>query len=148
MDSFDFQEINLDPMRIKISPTTFQLIDDLHQEEIECLQCFVKVLAKGDPEEISKWLEKLIDHAERHFHEEELHMIRVHYPGLDAHWHAHAQEIRRMREAQVQWEDEQDVVDLWSFLNHQYLTWFEKHTRRFDLPAAEFIRQFDKAADA
>ena len=45
----------------------------------------------------------------------------------------------------MNWEDERDSLQLWKFLEYYYMAWFEDYAQDFDIPATEFIRQFEEA---
>jgi hemerythrin-like metal-binding protein len=142
-----YQDVEIEVRKIKVSRTTLQLVDQIHDDEIELLRQFIDILGQGDEEQISLWLEKLIEHADAHFREEDAQMFRVKYPGFDAHWHAHGQALKRMLDAQRHWEEDKDLMALWRFIDKHYLLWFDNHTLKFDLPAVEYIKQYDEQSE-
>ena len=56
---------------------------------------------------------------------------------------AHSETLKVIREARKNWDEERDLMQLWNFLEYDYMAWFEQHVRDYDLPAAEFIRQYE-----
>ena len=60
------------------------------------------------------------------------------------HVEAHSETLKVIREARKNWDEERDLMQLWNFLEYDYMAWFEHHVRDYDLPAAEFIRQYEE----
>ena len=65
-------------------------------------------------------------------------------PGFKRHVDAHSETLKAIREARKNWDEERDLMQLWNFLEYDYMAWFEHHVRDYDLPAAEFIRQYEE----
>lgn len=127
-----------------ISSTSWRVMDELHQAEVDMLNQLLGLLPEADDEIIDEWLEKLERHTQHHFTEEEAEMERIAYPQYDSHRYAHAETLRHLREARRMWEQERDLMRLWNFLEKDYFDWFEKHVRQFDMPVAEHIRRFSQ----
>ena len=51
--------------------TQLEVIDDLHREEIEILNDFMRVLPNSDDDQIDEWLQRLEGQVLHHFNEEE-----------------------------------------------------------------------------
>ena len=64
------------------SSTQLEVIDDLHREEINLLNEFMKVLPNSDDEQIDDWIEHLERQVLHHFNEEEACMKRVMRPAF------------------------------------------------------------------
>ncbi|MEL0220610.1 MAG: hemerythrin family protein [Deltaproteobacteria bacterium] len=124
--------------------TQLEVIDDLHREEIEILNDFMRVLPNSDDDQIDEWLQRLEWQVLHHFNEEEACMKRVMCPGFKRHVDAHSETLKAIREARKNWDEDRDLMQLWNFLEYDYMAWFEHHVRDYDLPAAEFIRQYEE----
>ena len=127
------------------SSTQLEVIDDLHREEIDLLNEFMKVLPNSDDEQIDDWIQRLERQVLHHFNEEEACMKRVMYPAFKKHVEAHSETLKAIKEAKKAWEEERDLLQLWNFLEYDYMAWFEHHVRDFDIPTAEFIRRYEEA---
>jgi hemerythrin-like metal-binding protein len=127
------------------SSTQLEVIDDLHREEINLLNEFMKVLPNSDDEQIDDWIQRLERQVLHHFNEEEACIKRVMYPAFKKHVEAHSETLKAIKEVKKNWEVERDLLQLWNFLEYDYMAWFEHHVRDFDIPATEFIRWHEEA---
>ena len=66
--------------------TQLEVIDDLHREEIEILNDFMKVLPNSDDDQIDEWLQRCEQQVLHHFKEEEACMKRFACPDLKSMW--------------------------------------------------------------
>ena len=102
----------------------------------------MRILPNSDDDQIDEWLQRLEQQVLHHFKEEEACMKRFACPGFKKHVEAHSETLKVIREARKNWDEERDLMQLWNFLEYDYMAWFEHHVRDYDLPAAEFIRQY------
>ena len=63
-----------------------EVIGDLHREEIEILNDFMRVLPNIDDDQIDEWLQRLEQQVLHHFKEEEACMKRFACPDLKSMW--------------------------------------------------------------
>ena len=66
--------------------TQLEVIDDLHREEIEVLNDFMRDLPNSDDDQIVEWLQRLEQQVLHHFKEEEACMKRFACPDLKSIW--------------------------------------------------------------
>ena len=66
--------------------TQLEVIDDLHREEIEILNDFIRDLPNSDDDQIVEWLQRLEQQVLHHFKEEEACMKRFACPDLKSIW--------------------------------------------------------------
>ena len=66
--------------------TQLEVIDDLHREEIEILNDFMRDLPNSDDDQIEEWLQRLEQQVLHHFKEEEACMKRFACPDLKSMW--------------------------------------------------------------
>ena len=66
--------------------TQLEVIDDLHREEIEVLNDFMRDLPNSDDDQIVEWLQRLEQQVLHHFKEEEASMKRFACPDLKSMW--------------------------------------------------------------
>ena len=66
--------------------TQLEVIDDLHREEIEILNDFIRDLPNSDDDQIDEWLQRLEQQVLHHFKEEEACMKRFACPDLKSMW--------------------------------------------------------------
>ena len=66
--------------------TQLEVIDDLHREEIEILNDFIRDLPNSDDDQIDEWLQRLEQQVLHHFKEEEACMKRLACPDLKSMW--------------------------------------------------------------
>ena len=66
--------------------TQLEVIDDLHREEIEILNDFMRVFPNSDDDQIDEWLQRCEQQVLHHFKEEEACMKRFACPDLKSMW--------------------------------------------------------------
>ncbi len=77
--------------------TQLEVIDDLHREEIEILNDFIRDLPNSDDDQIDEWLQRLEGQVLHHFNEEEACMKRVMCPCFKRHEDAHSETLKAIR---------------------------------------------------
>ncbi len=108
------------------------MINQLQKEEIEILEKLIEVLPPSEDEVIDEWLGRLERHTKHRFKDEETCMIRSGYHFLSEHWREHTLAMDRIRKARADWEEDQNVLTLWNFLERDYFDWFMQHLVDFD----------------
>lgn len=127
--------------------TGIELVDDEHRTLFEIIKetndliCAEHLHDKYD--KIMELLAKLKDYTEFHFHDEEMLMERIGYPGLEAQKHAHAAFVERLVDIDLNTLDEIDndqqsyLLDLINFL----ISWLTNHILVSDKKIGEYVRQ-------
>ena len=127
--------------------TGIELVDDEHRTLFEIIKetndliCAEHLHDKYD--KIMELLAKLKDYTEFHFHDEEMFMERIGYPGLEAQKHAHAAFVERLVDIDLNTLDEIDndqqsyLLDLINFL----ISWLTNHILVSDKKIGEYVRQ-------
>lgn len=127
--------------------TGIDLVDDEHRTLFEIIKetndliCAEHLHDKYD--KIMELLAKLKDYTEFHFHDEEMLMERIGYPGLEAQKHAHAAFVERLVDIDLNTLDEIDndqqsyLLDLINFL----ISWLTNHILVSDKKIGEYVRQ-------
>ena len=127
--------------------TGIELVDDEHRTLFEIIKetndliCAEHLHDKYD--KIMELLAKLKDYTEFHFHDEEMLMERIGYPGLEAQKHAHAAFVERLVDIDLNTLDEIDndqqsyLLDLINFL----ISWLTNHILVCDKKIGEYVRQ-------
>lgn len=125
--------------------TGIELVDDEHRTLFEIIKetndliCAEHLHDKYD--KIMELLAKLKDYTEFHFHDEEMLMERIGYPGLDAQKHAHAAFVERLVDIDLNTLDEIDndqqsyLLDLINFL----ISWLTNHILVSDKKIGEYV---------
>ena len=109
-----------------------RVVNQLQKEEIEILEKLIEVLPSSEDEVIDEWLDRLERHTKHRFTDEEARMIRSGYPFLSEHRREHTLAMDRIRKARTDWEEDRNVLTLWSFLERDYFDWFMQHLMDFD----------------
>ena len=84
-------------------------IDDAHEQLFSLLNQLHDGLRVGAP--VAQALTALMEHAAKHFEDEEAHMAASAYPGLGAHKAEHAELIQQVRAFQLQHAAQSDAAD-------------------------------------
>lgn len=125
--------------------TGIELVDDEHRTLFEIIKetndliCAEHLHDKYD--KIMELLAKLKDYTEFHFHDEEMLMERIGYPGLEAQKHAHAAFVERLVDIDLNTLDEIDndqqsyLLDLINFL----ISWLTNHILVSDKKIGEYV---------
>ena len=125
--------------------TGIDLVDDEHRTLFEIIKetndliCAEHLHDKYD--KIMELLAKLKDYTEFHFHDEEMLMERIGYPGLEAQKHAHAAFVERLVDIDLNTLDEIDndqqsyLLDLINFL----ISWLTNHILVSDKKIGEYV---------
>jgi len=108
------------------SSTQLEVIDDLHREEIDLLNEFMKVLPNSDDEQIDDWIQRLERQVLHHFNEEEACMKRVMCPNFKKHVEAHSETLKAIKEAKKTGRRSEIYCNFGTFLN--MTTWLGSNT--------------------
>ena len=58
---------------------------------------------------------------------------------LEKYVEAQSETLKVIKEAQINLEEERDLLQLWNFMEYDKTGWFEHHMWNFDIQATEFI---------
>lgn len=122
--------------------TGIEMIDEEHKKLFEIIKDANDVvhaeLLHDKYDEIIRILSELKTYTEEHFHDEEIFMEQIHYPGLDAQKKAHTGFIEKLSEIDLDDLDENQqsyLEDLITFL----LNWLSIHILHMDKKISETI---------
>ncbi len=104
----------------------------------------MEVLPSNDNVVIDEWLNRLERFTLHRFNEEEAEMRRLGYPHLDEHQKDHSMALSKLRVTRRMWDNDQNTVHLWHYLDKDYFNWFTQHLNNFDIPADNFSRRNHK----
>ena len=127
--------------------TGIQLVDDEHQRLFEIIRevntLINNELLHDKYDEIMRLLAELRSYTEFHFHDEEMLMERIQYPGLAAQKRAHAAFVERLVEIDLSDLDDMDnnQQDYLNELIQFLLGWLSNHILVSDKKIGEYIRQ-------
>ncbi len=113
----------------------FEPMDSVHREFVDLL-----ALAQGAPDAaLPQAWSVMLDHTERHFHQEDEWMRKTHFASADNHMLQHRVVLNVLREglAQARAGDCQPVREMAGEL----AAWFAKHTQSLDAALALHMRR-------
>ena len=127
--------------------TGIELVDDEHRRLFEIIKetndLIHEELLHDKYDEIVRLLTELRNYTEFHFHDEEVLMERIQYPGLDAQKRAHSAFVDKLVDIDLSDLDEMDnnqqtyLNDLVQFL----LTWLSNHILGSDKKIGAYMRE-------
>ena len=127
--------------------TGIELVDDEHRRLFEIIKetndLIHEELLHDKYDEIMRLLTELRNYTEFHFHDEEVLMERIQYPGLDAQKRAHSAFVDKLVDIDLSDLDEMDnnqqtyLNDLVQFL----LTWLSNHILGSDKKIGAYMRE-------
>ena len=124
---------------------SLESMNETHMEEVEILNTLLGQLeAKEEFGNISKTLEKLLEHIQEHFAGEEKMMQDAQYPSLNMHKADHDKVLNEVRYAEMEWRNRKEVDALKEYIEEEIVTWLDQHIKAMDTPTADFLLQFAK----
>lgn len=127
--------------------TGIELVDDEHRRLFEIIKetndLIHEELLHDKYDEIVRLLTELKNYTEFHFHDEEVLMERIQYPGLDAQKRAHSAFVDKLVDIDLSDLDDIDnnqqtyLNDLVQFL----LTWLVNHIKGMDKKIAVYMQE-------
>ena len=127
--------------------TGIKQVDDEHKRLFEIIRetndLIHEELLHDKYDEIMRLLTELRDYTEFHFHDEEVLMERIHYPGLAEQKRAHTAFVERLVEIDLSELDDMDdnqqeyLLGLIDFL----LSWLSNHILGSDKKIGDYIRE-------
>lgn len=127
--------------------TGIELVDEEHRRLFEIIKetndLIHEELLHDKYDEIVRLLTELRNYTEFHFHDEEMLMERIQYPGIDAQKRAHSAFVEKLVDIDLSDLDEMDnnqqtyLNDLVQFL----LTWLSNHILGSDKKIGAYMRE-------
>ena len=89
--------------------TQLKVIDDLHREEIEILNDFMRILTNSDDDQIDEWLLRLEGGPSSFQRRGGLHR-EIRLSRFKKHLGAHSETFKATREARKNWDEERSEI--------------------------------------
>jgi hemerythrin len=114
-------------------------MNDMHFEEIDIIETLGKLISKEDNSAITKQMQVLIIHMQKHFSFEEEMMKGKSYPMFTVHKSDHDKVLNDTRYIFMDWRNTKDIDRLKEYFQEDLLTWLDQHIKAMDTPMAEFL---------
>lgn len=115
-------------------------MNDIHFEEVEVINTLGLLIDKEDIEAITKQMQILIDHMQKHFSFEEDLMKDKNYPMYRVHQADHNKVLNETRYIFMDWRTVKDIERLKEYFQEDLLAWLDQHIQAMDTPMAEFLK--------
>jgi len=114
-------------------------MNEIHFEEVEVINTLGNLIDKEDIESITKQMQILIDHMQKHFSFEEDLMKGKNYPMYRVHQADHNKVLNETRYIFMDWRSAKDIDRLKEYFQEDLLAWLDQHIQAMDTPMAEFL---------
>jgi len=119
-------------------------MNERHDEEIELIVKLYSVAKNNESQEVTKYLNKLIDHTAKHFTQEEKLMQEANYPNYYAHQHEHAKQLMDIQSIRSFYEMTNDTQAVAAYLHDSLTPWIIEHVDNYDSMASIFLIEQSK----
>ena len=109
-----------------------RVVNQLQKKEIKIFEKLIEALPSSKDEVIDEWLDRLERLTKHRFTDEEARIISLGYSFLSEHRKEHTQAMDRIRKARADWEEDQNLLTLWNFLERDYFDWLMQHLVDFN----------------
>ena len=118
------------------------LIDEQHKTLIERLNGVTAAVEAHEGErEVGKTLAFLSEYTDYHFSEEEKHMERTGYPGLDEQKVTHAKFVDTLKDLERDFYEDGSTKQISEAINTLLFTWLTKHILILDKQFGDFLKE-------
>jgi hemerythrin-like metal-binding protein len=115
-------------------------MDDEHHLLVERVDAVLEAIAKGRASALLRSaINDLVVYTRAHFGQEEAHMQRIHFAGLEAHKEDHANLLKQLDALQQDLDAGSHIsaMDLYNFLTR----WVKNHIVNFDTQLAAALKE-------
>ena len=116
-------------------------MNKIHQEEVEILtelSCLMKI---NEADNITKKIQELVEHMQKHFSFEEDMMKEKSYNMYTIHQADHNKVLSETRYILMDWRNAKDMDRLDEYFNEELPAWLDQHIKAMDTPMAEFMQE-------
>ncbi|MCF6201092.1 MAG: hemerythrin family protein [Hydrogenimonas sp.] len=129
--------------KIEIPSVAKEQMNEVHREEAELIGYLLEKIKSGSNDDITKAIEKLLEHMKEHFEYEEGMLKNRGFAMYDIHRNDHARIMGETRMAYMNWRNFKDKDALKEFIEDEFLEWLNLHIQAMDSVAAEFLVNLD-----
>ena len=119
----------------------YEPMDDTHREFVE----IVDAMLQASDEALLTQLQRLIQHCEQHFSQEEHYMNSTAFPARECHANEHNAVLNSMREVTTYVENGGDPAEI-RRLTVELARWFPGHTDYLDASLAQWVAKKELGA--
>lgn len=114
-------------------------MNDTHLEDILIINKISSAIEKKDTTAISLLMKELVEHTVEHFSGEEKMMLEKKFPPYFMHKSEHDRALDELREQEVLWSENQDLVYLKNYIETTLKNWIINHIQTMDTVTAKFL---------
>ncbi|WP_457592839.1 bacteriohemerythrin [Hydrogenimonas sp.] len=122
---------------------SFDPMNEMHREEADCINALSDTIGTGEDQAVTKALEALLEHMQKHFDFEEGMLKNRGFAMFDIHRNDHARIMGETRMAYMNWRNFRDRDALKAFMEEEFIQWLNLHIQAMDSVAADFLKRLD-----
>ncbi len=116
-----------------------EAINEIHFEETDIINTLYELIDKEDTNAITKQIQLLVEHMQKHFSFEEELMKNKSYPMYTIHQADHNKVLNETRYILMDWRNMKDIDRLKEYFQEELIAWLDQHIKAMDTPMAEFV---------
>ncbi len=116
-----------------------EAINEIHFEETDIINTLYELIDKEDTNAITKQIQLLVEHMQKHFSFEEELMKDKSYPMYTIHQADHNKVLNETRYILMDWRNMKDIDRLKEYFQEELIAWLDQHIKAMDTPMAEFV---------
>jgi hemerythrin len=124
---------------MNIPQTSNNDMNKIHQEEVDILIELSKLMKDNDEENITKKIQELVEHMQKHFSFEEDMMKEKSYNMYTIHQADHNKVLSETRYILMDWRNAKDMDRLNEYFGEELPSWLDQHIKAMDIPMAEYL---------
>ena len=133
--------------KTKLPTVSFDDMNSIHYEEVDLINQLLKLLeSESETSDITKAMEKLLEHMQEHFDYEEGMLKNRGFGMFDIHRSDHQRIMGETRMAYMNWRNFKDREALKDFIEEDFVEWLNLHIQAMDSVAADFLMQHGEKA--
>lgn len=125
--------------KTKLPLVCVENINNIHFEEVDIINNLYELIDKQDESSITKQIQILVEHMQKHFSFEEELMKDKSYPMYSIHQADHNKVLNETRYILMDWRNSKDIDRLKEYFQDELIAWLDQHIKAMDTPMAEFV---------
>jgi hemerythrin len=118
---------------------SIETINEIHFEEADIINTLYELIDKEETKAITRQIQLLVEHMQKHFSFEEELMKDKSYPMYTIHQADHNKVLNETRYILMDWRNAKDIERLKEYFQEELIAWLDQHIKAMDIPMAEFM---------
>ena len=125
--------------KTKLPVVKNEAMNEIHFEEADIINALYKLIEKEDTDAITKKIQELVEHMQKHFSFEEDMMKEKSYNMYTIHQADHNKVLNETRYILMDWRNAKDMDRLNEYFGEELPSWLDQHIKAMDIPMAEYL---------